>query len=193
MTKTAPSANAPRGSGPSDTVSREGFIAGSVGLVAAALSPGFLTAPTPPPSYDVSRFERIYDTARRSFVPANPSRLILPGAGFMDRVVVAGEMHTHPLHHRMQFEVIKAVASVTKPKREPLAIGLEMFYRQQQVRSERRKASVVGSLRCGVSLLCVWSFLFLLFTFCLLLPFFFSAKAAGPNGGWVPLEWIARC
>ncbi|CAM9316161.1 unnamed protein product, partial [Hapterophycus canaliculatus] len=76
--------------------------------------------------------ERIYDTARRSFVPANPSRLILPGAGFTDRVVVAGEMHTHPLHHRMQFEVIKAVASVTKPRREPLAIGLEMFYRQQQ-------------------------------------------------------------
>lgn len=147
MANTSPPANAPRGSGPSDTISREGFIAGSVGLVAAALSPGFLTEPTPPPSYDVSKYERIYDTARRSFVPANPSRLILPGAGFTDRVIVAGEMHTHPLHHRMQFEVIKAVASVTKPKREPLAIGLEMFYRQQQV-SEKKFASFAVLFSC---------------------------------------------
>lgn len=123
----------PRGSHSTDTVTREGFLATSALAVAAALAPGFLTEPRPPLSYDVNKYERIFDTSRRSFLPADPTHLILPGAGFADRVVCAGEMHTHPLHHRMQFEVIKAVDSVTRPRGEPLAIGLEMFYRQQQV------------------------------------------------------------
>lgn len=119
----------PHGSNSGDTLTRQGFIGG---LIGAALAPA-LVKPGPPPSYDVIKYERIFDTARKSFVPADPSRLIFPGVGFADRVVCTGEMHTHPLHHRMQFEVIKAVASVTKAKTEPLAIGLEMFYRQQQV------------------------------------------------------------
>ncbi|CAN0343829.1 unnamed protein product [Ectocarpus sp. 12 AP-2014] len=118
----------PHGSNSGDTLTRQGFIGG---LIGAALAPA-LVKPRPPPSYDVIKYERIFDTARKSFVPADPSRLIFPGVGFADRVVCTGEMHTHPLHHRMQFEVIKAVASVTKAKTEPLAIGLEMFYRQQQ-------------------------------------------------------------
>lgn len=118
---------------PTGTVTREGFLATSALAVAAALAPGFLIEPRPPLSYDVSKYERIFDTSRRSFVPADPTHLILPGAGFADRVVCAGETHTHPLHHRMQFEVIKALDSVTRAKGEPLAIGLEMFYRQQQV------------------------------------------------------------
>ncbi|CBN76581.1 protein of unknown function DUF399 [Ectocarpus siliculosus] len=120
--------DSPHGSNSGDTLTRQGFIGG---LVGAALAPA-LVKPRPPPSYDVMKYERIFDTARKSFVPADPSRLIFPGVGFADRVVCTGEMHTHPLHHRMQFEVIKAVASVTKAKTEPLAIGLEMFYRQQQ-------------------------------------------------------------
>lgn len=124
----------PRGSSSADTVTREGFLATSAAIVAAALAPGFLTEPTGPPSYDVGKYERIFDTSRRSFLPADPTRLILPEGGFAGRVVCAGEMHTHPLHHRMQFEVIKALSGVTKARREPLAIGLEMFYRQQQVR-----------------------------------------------------------
>lgn len=103
-------------------------------IVAAALSSEFLTVPRGPPSYDMSKYERIFDTSRKSFLPADPTRLILSGGSFSDRVVCAGEMHTHPLHHRMQFEVIKAVSGVTKSRGEPLAVGLEMFYQQQQVR-----------------------------------------------------------
>ncbi|CAN0046958.1 unnamed protein product, partial [Ectocarpus fasciculatus] len=122
------SGGGPHGSNSGDTLTRQGFIGGVIG---AALAPT-LVKPRPQPSYDVIKYERIFDTARNSFVPADPSRLIFPGVGFADRVVCTGEMHTHPLHHRMQFEVIKAVASVTKAKTEPLAIGLEMFYRQQQ-------------------------------------------------------------
>lgn len=125
----------PRGSSSSDTVTREGFLATSAAIVAAALAPQFLTEPRAPPSYDVGKYERIFDTSRRSYLPADPTRLILPDGGFTGRVVCAGEMHTHPLHHRMQFEVIKALSGVTKATREPLAIGLEMFYRQQQVRA----------------------------------------------------------
>lgn len=126
-------AGGPRGSSSADTVTREGFLGTTAAIVAAALSSEFLTVPRGPPSYDVSKYERIFDTSRKSFLPADPTRLILPGGGFSDRVVCAGEMHTHPLHHRMQFEVIKAVSGVTKSRGEPLAVGLEMFYRQQQV------------------------------------------------------------
>ncbi len=123
----------PRGSSSADTVTREGFLGTTAAIVAAAFASEFLTVPRGPPSYDVSKYERIFDTSRKSFLPADPTRLILPGGGFSDRVVCAGEMHTHPLHHRMQFEVIKALSGVTKSRGEPLAVGLEMFYRQQQV------------------------------------------------------------
>ena len=45
------------------------------------------------------------------------------------RVFFAGEEHTHPMHHKMQYELIKAVKELDDA---PLAIGLEMFYRQHQ-------------------------------------------------------------
>ena len=125
----------PHGSRRGDSITREGFLAGTTTIVAAGLAPGVLTKPRGPPSYDVKQ-ERIFDTRKRSFVPAEPERLIVPGLGgkgFSQRIVCLGEMHTHPLHHRMQFNVIKAIHGVTVPRREPLAIGLEMFYRQQQV------------------------------------------------------------
>lgn len=123
----------PRGSRPGDSITREGFLAGTTAIIAAGLAPGILTAPSSPPSYDVTH-ERIFDTRKRSFVPAEPERLIVPGTvGFSQRIVCLGEMHTHPLHHRMQFNVIKAIHGVTGSLGEPLAIGLEMFYRQQQV------------------------------------------------------------
>lgn len=133
MATSSPSGGGPRGSSSSDTVTREGFLATSAAIVAAALAPEFLTEPRGPPSYDVGRYERIFDTSKKSYLPADPTHLIPPGGGFSGRVVCAGETHTHPLHHRMQFEVIKAMSGVTKAKKEPLAIGLEMFYRQQQV------------------------------------------------------------
>lgn len=122
----------PIGSGHNDGVSREGFLAGATSMVVAALAPGVLTEPRAPPSYDVTQ-ERIFDTRKNSFLPADPAKLIVPGAGFKEKVVCLGETHTHPLHHRMQFNVMKATHAVTKSVGEPLAIGLEMFYRQQQV------------------------------------------------------------
>ncbi|CAM9891242.1 unnamed protein product, partial [Sphacelaria rigidula] len=84
-------------------------------------------------SYDVRR-ERIFDTRKSSFMPADPQQLIVnnPRTKFDDRVVCLGEVHTHPLHHRMQFNMVKATHHITKASAEPLAIGLEMFYRQQQ-------------------------------------------------------------
>lgn len=124
----------PHGSRPGDSLTREGFLAGTAAMVVTALAPSILTDPTAPPAYDVSQ-ERIFDTRKSSFLPADPERLIVPGEGFSQRIVCLGEMHTHPLHHRMQFNVIKATHSVTRFRGEPLAIGLEMFYRQQQVRS----------------------------------------------------------
>lgn len=123
----------PRGSHSGDSVTREGFLAGTTAIVAVGLAAKILTAPSAPPSYDVTQ-ERIFDTRKRSFVPAEPERLIVPGrVGFSQRIVCLGETHTHPLHHRMQFNVIKAIHGVTGSLGEPLAIGLEMFYRQQQV------------------------------------------------------------
>ena len=145
MATSSPSGGGPRGSSSSDTVTREGFLATSAAIVAAALAPEFLTEPRGPPSYDVGRYERIFDTSKKSYLPADPTHLIPPGGGFSGRVVCAGETHTHPLHHRMQFEVIKAMSGVTKAKKEPLAIGLEMFYRQQQVGVWRVPPLVVAS------------------------------------------------
>lgn len=68
-------------------------------------------------------------------MPADPQQLIVnnPRTKFDDRVVCLGEVHTHPLHHRMQFNMVKATHHITKASADPLAIGLEMFYRQQQV------------------------------------------------------------
>ena len=132
-TSSSTTKDGPRGSRPGDSVTREGFLTGTTAIVVAGLAPGFLTEPSSPPSYDVTQ-ERIFDTRKRSFVPAEPERLIVPGrVGFSQRIVCLGEMHTHPLHHRMQFNVIKAIHGVTESLGESLAIGLEMFYRQQQV------------------------------------------------------------
>lgn len=117
----------------SSSVTREEFLAGTAAIVTASLASRILTIPSAPPSYDVAQ-ERIFDTRKTSFLPADPARLIVPGIGFSERVVCLGETHTNPMHHRMQFNVMKATHAVTKSLGEPLAIGLEMFYRQQQVR-----------------------------------------------------------
>lgn len=43
-------------------------------------------------------------------------------------MVFIGELHNHPGHHRMQLEVIKALAN----RSDPVAIGLEMFRQDSQ-------------------------------------------------------------
>ncbi len=78
----------------------------------------------------------IYDTRVGSYLPADPSRFIgsalakgVPASEDAPSVIFAGETHTHPLHHLMQYEVIRGVNALDE---QPVAIGLEMCYRQHQ-------------------------------------------------------------
>ncbi|CAM9623344.1 unnamed protein product, partial [Phaeothamnion confervicola] len=80
--------------------------------------------------------ERIYATKRRSFLPAEPARLIRAGE-FSNPVVCLGEVHSNPLHHRLQFRVIKALHQACLVRNEPFSIGLEMAYRQHQAALDR--------------------------------------------------------
>jgi hypothetical protein len=57
-----------------------------------------------------------------SFMPASPQKLIRPGwlddrassSSTTSMLVCAGEEHDHPLHHRMEFNLIKAVHGLTQ-------------------------------------------------------------------------------
>ena len=79
----------------------------------------------------------LFDTRAKSFLPPNPRKHIsaalrrsaVSSGSAEPRVFFAGEEHTHPMHHKMQYELIKAVKELDDA---PLAIGLEMFYRQHQ-------------------------------------------------------------
>jgi uncharacterized iron-regulated protein len=77
----------------------------------------------------------IYDTKAKAFLPPEPGRFLETALnnhsafGEPPRVLFAGEVHTNPMHHKMQFELIKAANELDD---KPLAIGLEMCYRQQQ-------------------------------------------------------------
>ncbi|KAA8495082.1 hypothetical protein FVE85_3323 [Porphyridium purpureum] len=91
--------------------------------------------------------ERIFDTRIGSYLPiraamehlprylrgnTNPELAdsAVPPSSAQKRLLVIGEEHTHPLHHRMQLDVIKTLRQNAPTK--PLAIGLEHFYRQHQ-------------------------------------------------------------
>lgn len=92
--------------------------------------------------YDRAR-SVLYDTRSGSFLPPEPRRFVgtalqrcctgsqceAAGQGGEARVIFAAEDHQNPLHHMMQLEIIKAVDALDD---RPLAIGLEMFYRQHQ-------------------------------------------------------------
>ena len=77
----------------------------------------------------------LYDTRAGSFISPDPRAHILSALqrsavdGVLPRVIFAGEEHTHPLHHAMQYELIKAVNEIDD---QPLMIGLEMCWRQHQ-------------------------------------------------------------
>eukprot|EP00965_Chrysotila_dentata_P096002 3172022-Pleurochrysis_carterae.AAC.3 len=78
----------------------------------------------------------LFDTRTESFMPPAPQLYIANALAdstdknsAVPRVLFAGETHTHPLHHYMQLELIKAVNALDDA---PLAIGLEMFHRQHQ-------------------------------------------------------------
>merc|ERR1719191_1906739 len=74
----------------------------------------------------------LYDTSEGSFMSAEPSRHLGTAlrrhsvSGQTPRVIFAGEVHTNPMHHKMQLELIKAVKELDE---QPIAIGLEMCYR----------------------------------------------------------------
>lgn len=78
--------------------------------------------------YDLS-LERIYDTRIGSFLPAEPERLFRPGHLPATPVICLGEHHDSILDHRLQFRSIAALHRAAPD--EPLAIGLEMFYKTQ--------------------------------------------------------------
>ncbi|GAB0495447.1 hypothetical protein MMPV_006748 [Pyropia vietnamensis] len=54
----------------------------------------------------------------------------------IDRLVVVGETHTHPTHHRIQLDIIRALhdlseaAAASGGSRRPVVVGLEQFHRQ---------------------------------------------------------------
>lgn len=73
--------------------------------------------------------ERIYDVSKRSFLPVSQLEVLekeLQGR----QVVCVGEVHSNPCHHRVEFEVVKALSRHRSPR--SMNIGLECFYRQHQ-------------------------------------------------------------
>ena len=79
------------------------------------------------------RLAVVYDTQSGSFLPADPENHLAVALGRRaanerpPRVIFAGEEHTHPMHHALQLDIIKAAYALDDA---PLAIGLEMFYRK---------------------------------------------------------------
>lgn len=111
-------------------LSRLAKISSSAAIIAAAS----LTSDSKVNAADIGRREynfrneRIYDTWRHSYIPANPD--ILRKELGDRRVVVVGEVHSNPLHHKLEFEITRSLAHNVGPAK--LAIGLECFYRQHQ-------------------------------------------------------------
>mmetsp|Transcript_2142 Transcript_2142/g.4789 ORF Transcript_2142/g.4789 Transcript_2142/m.4789 type:complete len:519 (-) Transcript_2142:76-1632(-) len=121
----------------------------------AQLSRGTLNSSIPPSSSTILSStagstlftQRIFDTRIGSFLPARTAPLRLASTIFSHslnnslthapppvpsppRVVVIGETHTHPLHHRIQLDIIRALHS--RSSSSSLMIGMEQFYRQHQ-------------------------------------------------------------
>ena len=83
--------------------------------------------------YDPS-YERIYDTYHKSYIPANPYKYLVNNLK-KTNVITIGEIHSNICHHKLQFDIIRAVSSIKSPS--TTAIGLECFYRQHQVYLDR--------------------------------------------------------
>lgn len=107
--------------------------------------------------------ERIYDTKRKSFLPTIKAERLIENElnERKQRVVVIGEIHSNPCHHRVEFDVIRAFfdaeeqATTAQAKQSNVvnnvnilenpasvnnkgyAIGLECFYRQHQAALDR--------------------------------------------------------
>lgn len=73
--------------------------------------------------------ERIFDTKRRSFLPAEINRL-MHNKALDQRVVCIGEVHNDGLQHYAEYSILQAVHK--RRGAAGLTVGLEMFYRQHQ-------------------------------------------------------------
>jgi len=74
--------------------------------------------------------ERIYDTRKRSFLPAHPE-IYLSKETVGKKVIVVGEIHSNRFHHHCEFEIARAI-SQNPTTAGKFSIGLECFYRQHQ-------------------------------------------------------------
>lgn len=78
------------------------------------------------------RNERIYNTQKKSFIPAHPEDYLEKELGNRN-VVVIGEVHSNRCHHHAEFEMVRALHRRGGEFPRPgMAIGLECFYRQHQ-------------------------------------------------------------
>lgn len=84
------------------------------------------------------RNERIYDTYRKSFLPAHPEDFLTAELERGGRqIVVVGEVHSNPCHHHAEFEILRTLQDCYGSPdpfdtKDGVAIGLECFYRQHQ-------------------------------------------------------------
>ena len=74
--------------------------------------------------------ERIFDTARGSFLPPKPELYLSKDRLGGSKIITIGEVHSNPCHHKLEFDIIRTLGDRNEGK---LAIGLECFYRQHQV------------------------------------------------------------
>jgi len=119
----------------SAAVSRSDLLkgAGLAGLGVAGISGvGFVRAAQAEADIVVRRpflSERIFDTKRRSFLPAEVNRL-MHNKALDQRVVCIGEVHNDGLQHYAEYSILQAVHK--RRGAAGLTVGLEMFYRQHQ-------------------------------------------------------------
>ena len=81
--------------------------------------------------------ERIFDTYHRSYLPAKPELYLSQQRLEGKKIVIIGETHTNPLCHRLELDVIRALAIKNMEVGQNMAIGLECFFRQHQVALDR--------------------------------------------------------
>mgnify|MGYP000222429304 CR=1 FL=1 len=83
------------------------------------------------------RNERIYDTRRKSFLPARPDQFLKEELKKENKkIVVIGEVHSNPCHHHAEFEILKTLYN-SYGTEGGVAIGLKCFYRQHQKALDR--------------------------------------------------------
>ena len=79
--------------------------------------------------------QRIYDTTRKSYLPTHPDLYLVKELGNRN-IIVVGEVHSNPCHHRVEFEIIRTLqnnnSKNSRNNKNNLAIGMETFYRQHQ-------------------------------------------------------------